>query len=186
MRVSHRCIHDCLYHHSWRNNLVVALPPSLGAPAEFECSLRVFALPPSLGAPAEFWHSSRVWALRRASCHVGRPVTEPVLLCFIDPRVTVRKIRNEASSCLGIFSSTLRFYYVASSPGSPLPHLLDGHKKIVGCSAIPVRSYFSPWARVCVCVLLVFINSRVRKIRNEASSWPGIFSRTLRFYYQCR
>ena len=35
-----------------------------------------------------------------------------VLLCFIDPRV--RKIRNEASSCPGIFSRTLRFYYVAN------------------------------------------------------------------------
>ena len=34
-----------------------------------------------------------------------------VLLCFIDPRVI--KIRNEASSCPGIFSRTLRFYYVA-------------------------------------------------------------------------
>jgi len=45
-----------------------------------------------------------------------------VLLCFIDPRV--RKIRNEGSSCLGIFSRTLRFYFVANSPGSPLPHLL--------------------------------------------------------------
>ena len=32
-------------------------------------------------------------------------------------------------------------------------------------------------------VLLCFIDPRVRKIRNEASSWPGIFSRTLRFYY---
>ena len=57
-----------------------------------------------------------------------------VLLCFIDPRVG--KIRNEASSCPGIFSRTLRFYYVASSPGSPLPHLLDGHRKLVGCSAV--------------------------------------------------
>jgi len=38
-----------------------------------------------------------------------------VLLCFIDPRV-----RYEASSCPGIFSRTLRVYYVASSPGSPL------------------------------------------------------------------
>jgi len=57
-----------------------------------------------------------------------------LLLCFIDLRV--RKIRNEASSCLGIFSSTLRFYYVASSPGSPLPHLLDVHRHIVGSSAI--------------------------------------------------
>ena len=49
----------------------------------------------------------------------------------------MRKIRNEASSCPGIFSRTLRFYSVASSPGSPLPHLLDGHRKLVGCSAIP-------------------------------------------------
>jgi len=30
-----------------------------------------------------------------------------VLFCFIDPRV--RKIRNEASSCPGIFSGTLRY-----------------------------------------------------------------------------
>ena len=58
-----------------------------------------------------------------------------VLLCFIDPRV--RKIRTEAFSCPGIFSRTLRFYYVASSPGSPLSHLLDGHRKLVGSSAIP-------------------------------------------------
>ena len=65
-----------------------------------------------------------------------------VLLCFIDPRV--RKIRNEASSCPGIFSRTLRFHYVASSPGSPLPHLLDGHRKLVGCSAIPARSCPGP------------------------------------------
>jgi len=65
-----------------------------------------------------------------------------VLLCFIDPRV--RKIENEASSCLGIFSRTLRFYYVASSPGSTLPHLLDGHRKLVGRSAIPARSCPGP------------------------------------------
>jgi len=58
--------------------------------------------------------------------------------CFINPRV--RKIRNEASSCPGIFSRTLRVYYVASSPGSPLTHLLDRHRKLVGCSAIPARS----------------------------------------------
>jgi len=65
-----------------------------------------------------------------------------VLLCFIDPRV--RKTRKEASSCPGIFSRTLRFYYVASSPGSPLPHLLDGHRKLVGSSAIPARSWPGP------------------------------------------
>jgi len=65
-----------------------------------------------------------------------------VLLCFIDPRVG--KIRNEAYSCPGIFSRTLRFYYVTSSPGSPLPHLLDGHRKLVGRSAIPARSCPGP------------------------------------------
>jgi len=65
-----------------------------------------------------------------------------VLLCFIDPRV--RKIRNEASSCPGIFSRTLRFYYVASSLGSPLPHFLDGHRKLVGRSSIPARSCPGP------------------------------------------
>ena len=65
-----------------------------------------------------------------------------VLLCFIDPRV--RKIRNEDSSCPGIFSRTLRSYYGASSPSSPLPHLLDGHRKLVGRSAIPARSCPGP------------------------------------------
>jgi len=33
---------------------------------------------------------------------------------------------------------------VASSPGSPLPHLLDGHRKIVRSSAIPARSCPGP------------------------------------------
>jgi len=106
-----------------------------------------------------------------------------VLLCFIDPRV--RNIRNEASSCLGIFLKyfifqlflwfVLRYHiimcsqtkkkpwtpvacggsgakappltarhYVDSSPGSPLPHLLDEHRKLVGRGAIPARSYTGP------------------------------------------
>jgi len=51
-----------------------------------------------------------------------------MLLCLIDPRV--RKINNEVSSCPGIFSRTLRFYFFASLSGSPLPHLLDGHRKL--------------------------------------------------------
>jgi len=42
------------------------------------------------------------------------------VLYFIDPKVS--KIRTEVSSCPEIFSITLRFNYVASSPGSPLPH----------------------------------------------------------------
>jgi len=47
---------------------------------------------------------------------VLRTSIRTVLLCFINPRV--RKIRNESSSCPGIFSRTLRFDYVDSSPGS--------------------------------------------------------------------
>ena len=53
-------------------------------------------------------------------------------------------VLTRGSSCAGIFSRTLRFYYVASSPGSPLPHLLDGHRKLVGRSAIPERSSPGP------------------------------------------
>jgi len=79
-----------------------------------------------------------MYSAQQNRCQGGRGVGVCVLLCFIDPRV--RKIRNEASSCPGIFSRTLHFYYVASSPGSPLPHLLDGHRKLVGRSAIPARS----------------------------------------------
>jgi len=62
---------------------------------------------------------------------------------------------------------TLRFYHVASSPGSPLPHLLVG--KLVGCSAMtPARSCpVRARERVFVAIL---INPRVRKMRNEASS----------------
>jgi len=45
-----------------------------------------------------------------------------VLLCFIDPRV--RKIRNEASSCLGIFSRTLRFTMSLAPPVHPSPIFL--------------------------------------------------------------
>ena len=52
--------------------------------------------------------------------------------------------RNEASICPGIFSRTLRFYNVASFPASPLPYLLDRHRKLVGRSAIPARSCPGP------------------------------------------
>jgi len=75
-------------------------------------------------------------------CEISIIIRSEVLLCFINARV--RKIRNEASSCLRIFSRTLRFYYVASSLGSPLPHLLDGHRKLVGSSAISARSCPGP------------------------------------------
>jgi len=44
------------------------------------------------------------------------------------PRSRVRKIRNDASSCPGIFSITLCFYSVTSSPGHLLHHLLDWHR----------------------------------------------------------
>ena len=82
--------------------------------------------------------------------------TPPALLCFIESRV--RKIKNEASSHLRIFCIPL--YYVASSPGSPLPHLLVGHKKFVGSSAIPARSCPGraryPWGSVCQCIGLFY------------------------------
>jgi len=48
--------------------------------------------------------------------------------------------RNVASSCSGIFSRILRFYYIASSPGASLPRLLDEHRDIVGSSAISASS----------------------------------------------
>ena len=86
-----------------------------------------------------------------------------VLRCFIDPRL--RKIRNEASSCPGIFSRNLRFYYVASSPGSPLPCLLDGHRILVGRIAIPAVVCVTCVSKsrcacrcVRVCVLLCFVD----------------------------
>jgi len=56
----------------------------------------------------------------------------------------MRKIRNEASGWPGIFCRTLRFYYVAISPCSPLPHLLHRHRKPVRCSAILARSCPGP------------------------------------------
>jgi len=60
----------------------------------------------------------------------------------VDPRV--RKNRNKAFNCPGIFFSTLRFSsdYVASSTGSPLPHLLDGHRKLVRSSVLLCLSQF--------------------------------------------
>jgi len=72
---------------------------------------------------------------------VYKAMSRCVLLCFIDPRL--RNIKNKASSCPGIFSRTLHFY-VASSPGSLLPYLLDGLRKLVGRSAIPARSCPGP------------------------------------------
>ena len=63
------------------------------------------------------------------------------------------RARNEASSCPGIFSRTLRFYHVASSPSSPIPNLLDGHRKLVGCSAITARSCLGPARYHCESIL---------------------------------
>jgi len=50
--------------------------------------------------------------------------------CFVILTWGCRRITNKAFSCPGIFSRTLRFYYVARSPSSPLPHLPDGHRKL--------------------------------------------------------
>jgi len=49
-------------------------------------------------------------------------------------------------------AETLCFYCVASSPGSPLPYILDGHRKLVGSSAIPTsscpRPSWYPWGSI--------------------------------------
>jgi len=37
-------------------------------------------------------------------------------------------------------SRELSAFTMSLAPGSALPHLLDGHRKLVGCSAIPARS----------------------------------------------
>jgi len=85
-----------------------------------------------------------------SSCLGYKPTRVCVLLCSIDPRV--RKIRNEASSCSGIFFCILCVYFVASSPSSPLPHLLDRHRKLVRRSAIPACScpgpVWCPWGSI--------------------------------------
>jgi len=88
-----------------------------------------------LGKQTQYVHRSTAHLSRGYSHYISsrHKYQDNVLFCFIDARV--RKIRNEASRCSGIFSRTLRFYYVASSPGSPLPHLLDGHRNLAGRSA---------------------------------------------------
>jgi len=73
-------------------------------------SLHAHAFPKMLRIPA-LDHSK---PLRRIHPLLFLPPC--VLLCFIN--LMVRKIGNEASSCPGIFSRTLRFYYFASSPKS--------------------------------------------------------------------
>jgi len=63
------------------------------------------------------------------------------------PKLTVlstESLTSFVSSFPGIFSRSLRFFYVASSPCSSLPHLLDRHRKLVGSSAIPARSCPGP------------------------------------------
>ena len=52
--------------------------------------------------------------------------------------------RGLQPSCPGIFSRTLRLYHVDGSPVSPLPHLLDGHRGLVGSKAIPASSCPGP------------------------------------------
>jgi len=84
-----------------------------------------------------WWDSRRNANFARRGARVQK---HGALLYFIDLRV--RKIRNEASSCLEIFSRTLRVYYV--SPGLPLLHLLDQHRDVVGSSAFPAGACTEP------------------------------------------
>jgi len=86
-------------------------PPLGGFGAPSECVLGHLANVILGGSPCKL-----TWLVDLTSCHLSS------VALFIDP--WVRKIRNEASSCPGIFSRTLHFYYVASSPGSPLPHMI--------------------------------------------------------------
>jgi len=74
--------------------------------------------------------------------------------CFVLLTRGWGKLETRPLVALGFSQSrTLRFYHVASSPGSPLPHLLDGQRKLsVGCIAIPARSCPSlvryPWESI--------------------------------------
>jgi len=47
----------------------------------------------------------------------------------------------------------------------------------------PCKAIFTPGHKLEKGVLLCFIDPRARKIRNKASSCPGIFSKTLFLYY---
>ena len=136
-----------------------------------------------------------------------------VLLCFID--LKVRKIRNEASSCPGIFSISLRLlcrvfvclFVWLNKPRNLFVCLfvllnktrtVKPPRRFHSCrlsftqdglafSTKPTRralqvQQVDRMVRLAF-VLLYFIDLKVRKIRNEASSCLGIFSKTLRFYY---
>jgi len=78
-----------------------------------------------------------------------------------------RKLETRPLIALGFSQSrTLCFYYVASSPGSPLPHLRDGQRKLsVGCIAIPARSYprlvWYPWESIVEVVRTPWPNLQV-------------------------
>jgi len=78
-----------------------------------------------------------------------------VVCCFVFIDLRVKQVRNNASSCPWNLFRTLRFYYVASSPGSPLPHFFDGHRKLVGSSAIPARS--CPDLFVCLDYIYIYM-----------------------------
>jgi len=72
-------------------------------------------------------------------------VPSPVLLCIFDPRV--KKIRHQASSCLGIFSKTTRVYY-----GTPI--FFNGHRGVAGQGEIfitPMRGGGGSDRRVDAC-----------------------------------
>jgi len=69
--------------------------------------------------------------------------------------------------------------------GNPKVAWLEGNPAILFWSRHSYNSHTQGFWFFCkgFCVSLYFIDPRVKKIRNEASSYPGIFSRTLRFYF---
>ena len=81
------------------------------------------------------WHCHWVPKKNRRRSLVAPDPHCSVLRCFINPRV--RKIR-------GLQLPFLFCDHVASSPDSPLPHLLDRHRKLVASCAIPARSCPGP------------------------------------------
>ena len=107
----------------------------------------VAVMEPVASDRANLLHVFRIFELSLADkdTRKAKPPVQISGFCFVKcvalfHRPEVGSMRNEAPSCPGIFPRTLHFYYVASSPGSPLPHLLDGHRGIVGSNGIPASS----------------------------------------------